>query len=102
MASTRNDVPLTVNRRIALSELISLSRTCVPGAHPCGRRVSRPSSVAIPSNVCATSTRSKTPGGLLRGSMTIAPKRPRWTSSDETWCVWYQNVPTWSARKRYV
>ena len=102
MASTRNDVPLTVNRRIALSELISLSRTCVPGATFADDGVSRPSSVAIPSNVCATSTRSKTPVGLLRGSMTTAPKRPRWTSSDETWCVWYQNVPTWSARKRYV
>ena len=28
------------------------------------------------------------------GSMTKAPKSPRRTSFEATWCVWYQNVPT--------
>ena len=37
-----------------------------------------------------------------RGSMTNTPNSPRRTSCEETWWVWYQNVPTWSARKRYV
>ena len=39
-------------------------------------------------------------GGRSRGSMTRTPKRPRRTSFEETWWVWYQNVPTCSARNR--
>ena len=31
-----------------------------------------------------------------RGSTTKAPKSPRRTSFEETWWLWYQNVPTWS------
>ena len=91
--------PQTVNVCSELSVLTSRMRTGVPTGTFSRPPPSSPFSVGIPSNVCAANAMSR-PGCLSRGSITITPNRPRRTSCEETWWVWYQNVPTWSARKR--
>ena len=100
MASTRNDVPRDGERPL---EAVRVDEPNADGR--AGRDLSRPpSSSAVerrdPFERVREPTRCRRPGGLSRGSMTITPNRPRRTSCEETWWVWYQNVPTWSARKR--
>ena len=103
MATTRNGDPERTKGFGALSVLTRRSRTTVPGDTL--RRVmpSRPPSVSIPSSSCATTGRSSEgPAPGSRGSITNAPNSPRATwLEDDSW-LWYQNVPVWSARKRYV
>jgi hypothetical protein len=103
IATTRKGDPDRTKGFGALSVLTRRSRTVVPADTV--RRVvpSRPPSVSIPSSSWATTRRSSDGSAAgSRGSITNAPNSPRATwLEDDSW-LWYQNVPVWSARKRYV